>query len=290
MRLSVKTRDLVPWLDRAGRFSFLRAITVAVAIMPSVWIAYALVADRLNAEPLKAATHLTGTWTLYFLLASLAATPLRRLLAWPRIVDIRRMLGLTAFGYAATHLTLYAVDQSGDMLKVASEIVSRFYLTIGFVAVLGLSILAVTSFDAAIRRLGRNWKRLHSAAYLFTALGLLHYFLQSKVDVSRPVLLTGIFVGLMLYRVFDRPPIRLPAIPSILTVTLLAGLATAMIEYAWYALMTGIPAERVLLSNLDFSYRIAPMWLVMAICAAPLPLVLLRQVQPLLRTLQPQHR
>ncbi|MEO1018742.1 MAG: protein-methionine-sulfoxide reductase heme-binding subunit MsrQ [Pseudomonadota bacterium] len=270
----VSKQEFIPWLDRSGRFSTLRAVSFAIAVMPGVWIAYALIADRLTAEPLKEATHLTGTWTLYFLLASLAATPLRRLLAWPKIIGIRRMLGLTAFGYAAAHLTLYIVDQGGDMLKVAGEITSRFYLTVGFVAVFGLSILAATSFDAAIRRLGRNWKRLHSVVYLLTALGLLHFFLHSKVDVSKPVLLTGIFIGLMLYRL----PIRLGALPKILIVTVLTGLATAMVEFAWYALMTGVPAERVLRSNLDFSHQIRPIWWVMVICAAPFLLSLLKQL------------
>ena len=80
--------DLVPWTDRRGRFSALRAVTFAAALLPAVLVADALVDGRFDAEPFKQATHLTGTWTLYFLLASLAVTPLKRLLAWPRLAGI----------------------------------------------------------------------------------------------------------------------------------------------------------------------------------------------------------
>jgi len=180
--------DLIPWTDRAGRFSRLHGAAFALVVAPALWIAYAFATGALGAEPLKAATHLTGTWTLYLLLASLAVTPLKGLLAWSRLVAIRRMLGVAAFAYIAGHLTLYIGDQSWNLVKVASEIASRIYLTIGFAALLGLAVLAATSFDAAMRRLKRNWKRLHRAVYFLTALGLLHFFMQSKSDVSEAVL------------------------------------------------------------------------------------------------------
>ncbi|WP_340118901.1 ferric reductase-like transmembrane domain-containing protein [Pelagibius sp. 7325] len=267
--------DLVPWTDRAGRLSLLHAAAFAAVIAPALWIASAFVTGGLGAEPLKAATHLTGTWTLYFLLASLAVTPLKGLLAWSRLVAIRRMLGVAAFAYIAGHLTLYIGDQSWNLAKVASEIASRIYLTIGFAALLGLAVLATTSFDAAMRRLRRNWKRLHRAVYVLTALGLLHFFMQSKSDVSQAVLLSGVFVGLMLHRLAVTP--RTPA--GMLAVAVLSGIAAAALEFAWYAAASGIPAGRVLLANLDFSYQVRPMWWVMAILALPLPAMLLRPLR-----------
>jgi len=264
--------DLIPWTDRAGRFSRLRGAAFALVVAPALWIAYAFATGALGAEPLKAATHLTGTWTLYLLLASLAVTPLKGLLVWSRLVAIRRMLGVAAFAYIAGHLTLYIGDQSWNLVKVASEIASRIYLTIGFAALLGLAVLAATSFDAAMRRLKRNWKRLHRAVYFLTALGLLHFFMQSKSDVSEAVLLSGVFIGLMLHRLAVTP--RTPA--GVLAVAVLSGCAAAGLEFAWYAATSGIPAERVLLANLDFSYQVRPMWWVMAILALPLPVMLLR--------------
>jgi sulfoxide reductase heme-binding subunit YedZ len=268
----MRLNDLVPWNDRAGRFSPLHGLAFTVAVLPALWIAQAFLTGALGAEPLKTATHLTGTWTLYFVLASLAVTPLKSLLSWPRLIAIRRLLGVSAFGYIAAHFALYVLDQDGNLAKVASEIFSRVYLLIGFVALTGLAVLAATSFDAAMRRLRKNWKRLHRAIYVVTALGLLHFFMQSKTDVSQAVLLTGVFVALMLHRLR-----AVPATPlGILAVAVLAGLGAAGIEFAWYAAASGVPAERVLLSNLDFSYQIRPMWIVMALAALPLPLQLLR--------------
>jgi len=259
-----------PWTDRAGRFSPLHATAFAAVVSPALWIAYAFATDGLGAEPLKAATHLTGGWTLYLLLASLAVTPLKGLLAWSRLIAVRRMLGVAAFAYIAAHLMLYIGDQSWNLAKVVSEIASRIYLTIGFAALLGLAVLAATSFDAAMRRLRRNWKRLHRAVYFLAALGLLHFFMQSKSDVSEAVLLSGVFIGLMLHRLAIAP--RTPA--GVLAVAVLSGCAAAALEFAWYAAASGIPAERVLLSNLDFSYQVRPMWWVMAILALPLAAML----------------
>ncbi|WP_108663383.1 sulfite oxidase heme-binding subunit YedZ [Acuticoccus kandeliae] len=268
----------LPWNDRRGRFSWLRTVAFAAAVVPSVFIVSALITGRYAAEPYGEATLLTGEWTLYFLIASLAVTPLRRLLGWARLVGIRRLLGLTAFAYLVGHFGLYIVDQGFDLAMVASEIALRIYLTIGFVALVGLSVLAATSFDSAIRRLGTRWRRIHQAVYVLTPLGLLHYFMQSKADVSPAVLLSGIFIGLMLYRALDGVRARHGAAAAVLVVVPLAGVGAALVEYAWYALGTNLPAWQILLSNVDFSYQIRPMWFAMLILALPLPVLLVQEI------------
>lgn len=271
---TLKTADFIPWQDRTGRFSGLHALAFAVAVAPALWLAAGFLGDALGAEPLKAATHFSGRWTLYFLLAALAVTPLKTQLAWPRLAALRRLLGVTAFAYIAGHFALYILDQDGNLVKVAGEIASRIYLLIGFVALTGLAALAATSFDSAMRRLRRNWKRLHRFAYPLTALGMLHFYMQSKSDVSEAVVLSGIFVALMLH--------RLRAVPAtaggILVVAVTAGLAAADLEFAWYAATSGVPAERVLLANLDFSYQVRPLWIVAALAALPLPLQIARRL------------
>lgn len=265
-----------PWNDKVGRFSALRAAAFAAALLPGIWIAWALYSDRLAAEPLKQATHLTGRWTLYFLLATLAVTPLRRLLGWSKLIFIRRMLGLTAFSYILAHFSLYILDQQGDLGKVAHEITHRIYLTIGFTALMTLAALAATSFDAAIRRLKRNWKRLHWAIYPATALGLLHFFMQSKLQVNEPVLLTGIYLALMLHRVAFRLPVTPAPAVSISLIAILAGFGAGALEYCWYEFTTGIPGAKVFLSNFNFSVQVRPMWWAMLICASPLVVVLIQ--------------
>src|SRR3546814_16679569 len=113
------------------------------------------------------------TWTLYFLLGTLAVTPLMRLLAWSRLATIRRLLGVTAFAYVAGHLLLYILSLDGNVVRAASEIARRIYLPIGFPAVLGLALLHAPSFDGALRRLRRNWTRLPTLFYHLPPLALL---------------------------------------------------------------------------------------------------------------------
>lgn len=264
----MKSADFYPWVDRAGRFSALRAMVFAALAAPALWIAVGLAMDTLGPEPVKAAEHLTGVWTLRILLVALAVTPLRRRLGWSRLIGARRMIGVAAFAYVLAHFGFYVLYLNGDLAKAAAEIVSRFYLAIGFVALLGLAALAATSFDAAIRRMGPNWRRLHKLAYPLTLLGILHYFLQSKIDVGAPALLFGVFAGLMLHRVFARASI--PSALVMIGVALLSGAAAAGGEYLWHAALTGIPADKVFMANFDFRYEIRPPWLAMAIMAAPL--------------------
>lgn len=253
-----------PWRDRAGRFSPLKFATLLAALAPGLYVVAAWRLDALGGKPLTAAIHETGEWAVRFLVASLAVSPLRRVANWPKLILIRRMLGIAALAYAAIHLGLYVVDQGYDVAKVASEIALRIYLTIGFVALLGLAVLGVTSTDAMIRRLGAAWHRLHTVVYAITVLALAHYFLQSKIDVTRPVLWAGLFLLLMAYRLMHRAGIGTRPLP-LAGLAVVAGLLTAGLEVAWYALATGVPPLAVLAANLDVSDEIRPAWWVAAV-------------------------
>ena len=144
--------------------------------------------------------HGLGDWTIRFLLLTLAVTPARAVLDWPGVVKLRRMLGVTAACYAGAHFLLYCIDQNWQPGTVASEIALRFYLTIGFAALLMLGVLAVTSTDGWQKRLGRRWKRLHRLVFVLLPLALFHYFLQSKSDVTDAVFVTGLACWLLLWR------------------------------------------------------------------------------------------
>lgn len=263
----------LPWTDRRGRLSWLRLAVFALSLYPALKLLLAWQSGALAAEPYKMAIHLTGHWSLYFLLATLAITPFRQWLGWAALPPLRRMLGVTGFAYAGLHLLLHMLDHSDNITGLLIGMVSRANLLTGLVAVIGLGLLAATSFDGVVRRMGRNWKRLHRLAYPLTALALLHFFMQSKADITLPVLLAGLFCGLMGFRLLARLPVRVLwfgfGLPVGLVAALLTGLVTAGLEAGWYAGVRHIPAERVLSANLDLAHRIAPAWYVLALCCLP---------------------
>ena len=157
------------------------------------------------ARPVNEAIHSTGYWADLFVVFSLAVTPARRLFTAPKLINMRRTLGVTAFCYAVLHLMLYIVEQKYDLAKVASEIVLRIYLTIGFVALIGLIALAATSTDGMIRRLGgERWNRLHKLVYPIAILGIIHFLMQTKLDISDSVMVAGFLFWLFGYRLMHR--------------------------------------------------------------------------------------
>ena len=181
-----------PWQDRAGRLSGLRAVAFALLMAPAAWVALEAAAGMLGPEPWKAGLREIGLWSIRLLLVTLAITPAGTIMAAPRILALRRLFGLTTLAYAVLHLALYVGHENFGLWKVASEIVLRFYLTIGFVALLALGALGWTSTDGWIRTLGPRWKRLHALVYPVAALGVFHFFLQVKVQQWETVLLSGV--------------------------------------------------------------------------------------------------
>ena len=274
---------MTPLTDRQGRFSPLKAMTLALALLPAAVIGYWFFTHQLGPLPVKAALRLIGDWTIRLLVITLALTPLQRVLNWPKIALIRRMLGVTTFAYALTHFTLYVVNSKFDLVFVVSEIVLRFYLTIGFGALIGLSLLAATSFDSAVRKLGKKWKMLHRLVYMIAVLGLLHYFIQSKIDVSPAVLLTGFYILLMVYRVFIAKRVSLT--PTVLAISAgLACLLTALTEFAWYGLTTGVDPWRIAKANLMFSFGLRPAVIVLLVGLIPCAFVMWRNWQGTLKS------
>lgn len=277
---------MMPWTDRAGKLSPLKLAVFVGTLIPAFLLAYyavagfpkgAVTSSLLGPRPFSAAILHTGDWTIRFLMLSLAVTPLRRIGQWPKLILVRRMLGVAALSYALGHLTLYFFDMNWDLWRVASEIALRIYLTIGFVALLGLVALGSTSTDAAIRRLGRNWNRLHKIVYGIAILAGVHFFMQSKADVYQPTLIAGFFVLLMAYRLAHWRGLSLNSPLVLVGIALGAALATAVVEVAWYGLATGVPPMRVLSANLQFSYSIRPAWWVLAMGLAVALLGYVRQ-------------
>lgn len=180
-----------------------KAVLFVASLGPLARLVVAAFTGGLGVNPIEFVTRSTGTWTLSFLLITLAVTPLRRITGWNWLIRMRRMLGLFAFFYACLHFTTYLwLDQFFDAAAIAKDIVKRPFITVGFAAFVLLVPLAATSTNAMIRRLGgKSWQRLHYLVYLIATLGVVHYGWLVKKDLTQPMLFAFALAILLLYRV-----------------------------------------------------------------------------------------
>jgi sulfoxide reductase heme-binding subunit YedZ len=260
-------KSLQIWRNRRGDVSMLRIVTLLALVTPVMIALVDAQAIARGARPINELIHRTGYWALLFLLASLAVTPLRRIARFGALIDIRRMIGVAAFCYAAAHIGLYVADQMYDLTKVASEIVRRVYLAIGFTALLALAALAVTSTDGMVKRLGaQRWQWLHQVVYVIAVLALIHYFQQTKADVSVPTLTAGVFGWLMGYRllVWLKPTRGEPSPWSLLALSIIVSMLTFLGEAIGIGLVFNVSPLRVLETAFDFDpATIRPGWFVL---------------------------
>jgi len=249
-------------------FSAFKLAVFLALFAPGLWTLGCYVMGHLGARPLTEITHQTGLWALRFLLISLAVTPLRRALYWPRLILVRRMLGLAAFAYGLAHFATYIVDQSFDLSMVTAEIAHRIYLSIGFSALLLLAILASTSTDAMIRRLGgRHWRRLHQLVYCIASLALVHYFMQSKLGIGEPLMMAALFGWSMAYRLIGWLAGAESAVRSwiVAALSLTAGLMTALGEAIYVHVYFHAGIARVLAASLAWNAGSRAAWSVFAV-------------------------
>jgi methionine sulfoxide reductase heme-binding subunit len=156
---------------------------------------------QLGTNPIELITRSTGTWTLVFLCCSLAVTPLRVMSGWTWLAHLRRLLGLFAFFYALLHMATWVwFDQWFDLTDMVKDIYKRPFITVGFLAVVLLLPLALTSSRAMMKRLGRNWARLHKLVYVIAPLGVLHYLWLVKLDITEPLLYGFVVAALLGWR------------------------------------------------------------------------------------------
>lgn len=249
--------------------ALLKGAALVFLLLPPLTLLPAVLAGEFAARPWEQLLNEAGGWALWFLLATLAVTPLRRIGHWPRLALVRRRLGVGCFCYAAFHLLAFVGDQGFQLDFVAGEILQRLYLTLGFMALLILLALAITSTDAMLRRLGgRRWQRLHWLVYPAALLAVVHFFLQTKLDQSEPALRAGLLLWLLAYRVVhwqaNRGGRRRDlGVGVLLLLALGSGLATALLEALVLWLGAGAPLERVLAANLSLAVGLRPGWSVL---------------------------
>ncbi len=253
----------MPFLrEKNGNLSPHKLIAFAGSCVPALYLLGLAINRDLGAQPLVELTHQTGDWSVRLLFLSLCITPARRLFNAPKLIFMRRTLGVAAFFYALAHFFLYIIDQNFALGTVAREIVLRLYLTIGFAALVMMTALGLTSTDAAVRRIGGpRWMKLHRLAYAIAILAVIHFMMQKKLNIYEPTWMAGLLAWLLFFRVAQKyyRDIRLQHLIGLVVASVLFTIAA---EALWYGLLTGVNWQRVLQANLMFPEVVRPSWIV----------------------------
>lgn len=172
-----------------------------IGFLPALWSFYLGSTGGLGADPVKEFEHRLGLWTLRFLILTLMVSPLREIFSI-NLLRYRRALGLLAFYYGVMHFSVYMIlDQALDLNAVLADIVKRPFITIGMASLLILAPLAITSNAWSIRRMGRDWVRLHRLIYVAAAGGAIHFILSVKSWPAEPVIYAAIVTVLLAWRI-----------------------------------------------------------------------------------------
>lgn len=174
-------------------------------LLPVIYYAWGAWQDALGANPIETVIRGLGDWGLRILLITLLISPLRRLLNWAQLLRLRRMLGLFSYFYIVLHLIGYLwLDQFFEWSEIWLDILERPFITIGMLAVVLLTPLAVTSTNGMIRRLGKNWRRLHTLIYPISIFALIHFWWMVKQDIREPLIYSFVLLVLLGERVFRK--------------------------------------------------------------------------------------
>ena len=166
-----------------------KPILFLLLLAPALYLGWGLWQGELGANPLEAIIRGLGDWALRILLLTLAISPLRRLTGWGQVLRLRRMVGLYAYFYSVLHLLGYLwFDQFFDWPEIWNDILQRPFITIGMLCVILLTPLTLTSTKGMIRRLGKNWKRLHWLIYPISIFAIIHFFWMVKLDITEPTI------------------------------------------------------------------------------------------------------
>jgi methionine sulfoxide reductase heme-binding subunit len=194
-------------MREALRHPAAKAVLFVLCLAPFAYLLWAAIGNHLGANPAQALSRRTGDWTLRFLCFTLAVTPLRQLIDVPELVRFRRMLGLYTFFYATLHLLAYAwFDMGFEWGDIVRDIPKRPFVLAGFVAFTLMVPLAATSFDRAMRALGKRWKMIHRLVYVIAVVALLHFWWMraGKHDFAEPIVYIAIVALLFGWRLRKR--------------------------------------------------------------------------------------
>jgi sulfoxide reductase heme-binding subunit YedZ len=199
-----KTKPIITWLQ---------TLIHILGWLPLAWILYLYFAGKLSVNPIQDIEQQLGHIAVYFLIASLACTPLYTLSGWREPLKHRRALGLYCFMYAGLHvLTFSGLDYGFNLQLIGGIVLKKPYAIVGLATFILLLPLAVTSSRWWMKKLGRKWTNLHRLVYLAGVLDILHYAWAKKGDIFRLSgdILQPLFWGLLLLLLLALrlPPVR----------------------------------------------------------------------------------
>ncbi len=284
---SVAARLQVPWRDRRGRLSPLKATAFALIVTVPTYAMLAPVAhDMVGPAPEIFLTYVTGVWAIWLLLLSLAVTPARRIFGWNQLIAVRRMLGVAAVVYTLAHVAVFLWLIHYDVHQIQREF-RRPTIWVATASTVGLMMLAATSLDAAVVAMGsRWWNGLHKLTYLLTGLALLHFVMSRASVAGLPFLVTGVFFWLMAWRALDlfgkgADPKWLLGLAAAVTAFTLA------FEVGWLDYYRHRPPSATLRIEFDFRHDLSSTWqlLLLALSAALVPAALAKHRRNVARPL-----
>ena len=258
-----------PWQDRNRRFSWLKASTFALMLYPAIRSAYLVGTGDYGTLPpvvLGGLTYWSGVWATAILLMALAVTPAVAIFRWPALIDVRRMIGVTALVYTIAHMVIYFAFRHWDFAFIINDMATRLSMILATLSTIGLIALGATSVDAAIRYMGaKNWQLLHNTNYAISGLAILHVVL-ARGTYAEQYMLTGVFFWLMVWRVLARYGLGANA-KALAMLAVASCLVAAFIEAGFLWARRGFNALETLgynfnLAILDVSYP--PAWQVLA--------------------------
>tara|TARA_B100000686_G_C16658165_1_gene899374 strand:- start:101 stop:685 length:585 start_codon:yes stop_codon:yes gene_type:complete len=179
----------------------MKSAVFLLALFPFVHLLIRALTNDLGPDPAKELSIETGEWALRFLLITLSLTPLRQLTGKTGFILHRRMLGLFALFYASIHLLVWMTFiLDFRWIAIVEEILDRPYITVGFTAYVILVALGITSTNTMMRKMGKNWKRLHRLVYIAAILAIVHLLWILRADIAEAVLYGSLVFLLLGYR------------------------------------------------------------------------------------------
>ncbi len=178
-----------------------RQVIFCLALTPLVLLIWDSFSGQLGANPVETLSQRTGIWALRFLFLTLAFTPARMLFNSPAIMSYRRMIGLFTFFYSSLHVFIYLLLEQGFTFRyIIEDITVSFPIDLGWLTYLLLIPLFITSTQKMMRRLGKNWKKLHNSIHFTAWIAILHFLFSEKADLRDPLIYAGILLSLMLLK------------------------------------------------------------------------------------------